>query len=114
MIECIAEKYSHLLFFSLLVEMFLFLLLNELFALKPAQRQPQSQEGHKMQELNPGKQAMLAAGVIIKSQKQRHESSIMQAISLYVLQRQGFGSFCSTSYQRFLMHEAQMDQAWKK
>ena len=58
-IERITEKYSHLLFFFLLVVMFLFLLLTELFALKPAQRQPQSQEGHKMQELNPGKQAML-------------------------------------------------------
>ena len=58
-IECITEKYSHLLFFFLLVVMFLFLLLTELFALKPAHRQPQSQEGHKMQVLNPDKQAML-------------------------------------------------------
>ena len=39
--------------------MFLFLLLTELFSLKPAQRQPQSQEGHKMQVFKPGKQAML-------------------------------------------------------
>ena len=45
-IEHITEKYSHLLFFFLLVVMFLFLLLTELFAPKPAQRQPQSQEGH--------------------------------------------------------------------
>ena len=59
-IERITEKYSHLLFFFLLVVMFLFLLLTELFALKPAQRQPQSQEGHKMQVFKPGiKQAML-------------------------------------------------------
>ena len=58
-IERITEKYSHLLFFFLLVVMFLFLLLTELFALKPAQRQPQSQEGHKMQVPKPDKQAML-------------------------------------------------------
>ena len=133
-IERITEKYSHLLFFFLLVVMFLFLLLTRLFATKPAQRQPQSQEGHKMYFSQVSKQcwsffsfqyfslsaghrscpggSRRAAGVIMKSQKQRHEISIMPAISLYVLQRQDFGSFYSTSNQRFL-NEVQVDQAWK-
>ena len=133
-IEHITEKYSHLLFFIFISSNVFISSSYRAFRSKTCTT-PASKSRRTQDVLQPGKQAMLeffsfqyfslsagrrscpggsrrAAGVIMKRQKQRHEISIMQAISLYVLQRQGFGSFCSTSNQRFL-NEVQVDQAWK-
>ena len=110
------------------------------FSLKPAQRQPQSQEGHKMQVFKPGKQAMLfilkpgfvpvlffkcwtlelsrwlkeGSGGHYKEPKaetweQHHASNFFICPS-----KTRFWIVLLNFYQRFLMHEAQMDQAWKK